>query len=106
MCDVLDREVRIRARKQTEDWWPRLLYNPAKLPWLKLDFDRVRQQEPGATAAAQGEMDANIDGGVDDGLGLLPKLGDHLPGAGRRAAWAGRRNLGVTKKTNLYFSRC
>lgn len=45
VCDVLDREVRIRAKKQTEDWWPRLLYNPAKLPWLKLDFDRVQQQE-------------------------------------------------------------
>jgi len=45
VCDVLDREVRIRARKQTEDWWPRLLYSPAKLPWLKLDFDRVQQQE-------------------------------------------------------------
>merc|ERR1711953_137744 len=27
-----------------EDWWPRLLYEQKKCPWLKIDFDRIKNE--------------------------------------------------------------
>ena len=38
--EVRDREIRIAVKKKEADWWPRLLYEQQKLPWLKIDFDR------------------------------------------------------------------
>merc|ERR1719334_982963 len=42
--EVFDREIRIRILKKETDWWPRLLYEQKKFPWLKVDFDRVKQE--------------------------------------------------------------
>jgi len=42
--EVFDREIRIKVSKKEEDWWPRLLYEPKKLPWLKVDFDRIKHE--------------------------------------------------------------
>ena len=33
-------QVRIKLKKKESDWWPRLLYEQKKLPWLRVDFDR------------------------------------------------------------------
>merc|ERR1712021_87207 len=42
--EVFDREVRIKIQKKEADWWPRLLYEQKKLPWLKVDFDRMKHE--------------------------------------------------------------
>ena len=44
MCTVYDREILIKIKKKDEDWWPRLLYEHKKLPWLKIDFDRIKNE--------------------------------------------------------------
>ena len=35
-------KVRIKLTKKEPDWWPRLLYEQKKLPWLRVDFDRIK----------------------------------------------------------------
>ena len=40
--ELTDREVRIKLTKKEPDWWPRLLYEHKKLPWLRVDFDRIK----------------------------------------------------------------
>ena len=40
--ELTDREVRIKLTKKEPDWWPRLLYEQKKLPWLRVDFDRIK----------------------------------------------------------------
>ena len=42
--EVFDREIRIKVSKKEADWWPRLLYEQKKLPWLKVDFDRIKHE--------------------------------------------------------------
>ncbi|XP_023336938.1 very-long-chain (3R)-3-hydroxyacyl-CoA dehydratase [Eurytemora carolleeae] len=42
--EVNDREVRIKLKKKESDWWPRLVYAHQKLPWLKVDFDRIKNE--------------------------------------------------------------
>ena len=37
-------QVRIKLTKKEPDWWPRLLFEQKKLPWLRLDFDRIKQE--------------------------------------------------------------
>lgn len=44
IVEVTDREIRIKLSKKEPDWWPRLLYESKKLPWLKLDFDRIKHE--------------------------------------------------------------
>ena len=43
-CTVFDREIIIKMKKKDEDWWPRLLYEQKKCPWLKIDFDRIKNE--------------------------------------------------------------
>lgn len=43
-CTVFDREILIKIKKKDEDWWPRLLYEQKKFPWLKIDFDRIKNE--------------------------------------------------------------
>eukprot|EP00095_Tigriopus_kingsejongensis_P011615 snap_masked-scaffold638_size121162-processed-gene-0.0 protein:Tk11615 transcript:snap_masked-scaffold638_size121162-processed-gene-0.0-mRNA-1 annotation:"protein tyrosine phosphatase-like protein ptplad1" len=38
--EVKEREITVHLKKKEPDWWPRLLFAQAKLPWLKIDFDR------------------------------------------------------------------
>jgi len=42
--ELTDREVRIKLTKKEPDWWPRLLYEQKKLPWLRVDFDRIKHE--------------------------------------------------------------
>ena len=39
---VRDNGIQITLVKKERDWWPRLIYQQHKLPWLKIDFDRWR----------------------------------------------------------------
>ncbi len=59
--EVGEREVAIKLVKKESDWWPRLLYEQKKLPWLKIDFDRWRDQD---------ESDADEEGNPFAGSGL------------------------------------
>ncbi len=47
--------------KKEPDWWPRLLYEQRKLPWLKIDFDRWKDQD---------ESDDDDDEQLMDNLGM------------------------------------
>merc|ERR1712113_1015697 len=42
--ELTDREERIKLTKKEPDWWPRLLYEQKKLPWLRVDFDRIKHE--------------------------------------------------------------
>ena len=42
--EVTPREVRISLLKKEPDWWPRLLYEQKKIPWLKIDFERWKNE--------------------------------------------------------------
>jgi len=44
IIEVIDREIRIKICKKEPDWWPRLLFEQQKLPWLKVDFDRIKHE--------------------------------------------------------------
>ena len=39
---VRDNGIQITLVKKERDWWPRLIYQQHKLPWLRIDFDRWR----------------------------------------------------------------
>ena len=54
-CTVYDREILIRIKKKDEDWWPRLLYEQKKLPWLKIDFDRIKNESDSEEEKEKGE---------------------------------------------------
>lgn len=42
---VEDKEVRICLKKKEPDWWPRLLFQPKKVQWLKIDFDKWKTND-------------------------------------------------------------
>ena len=54
-CTVYDREILIRIKKKDEDWWPRLLYEQKKLPWLKIDFDRIKNESDSEEEKEKGD---------------------------------------------------
>ncbi|QQP37775.1 Very-long-chain (3R)-3-hydroxyacyl-CoA dehydratase, partial [Caligus rogercresseyi] len=41
---IREREIKINLPKKEPDWWPRLLHEPKKLNWLKIDFDNGRKR--------------------------------------------------------------
>jgi len=61
--EATDREIRIKIKKKEPDWWPRLLFDSKKLPWLKIDFDRIKHE-----SESEGEPDANPDISAKDML--------------------------------------
>lgn len=42
---VLDRQIDCTLIKDCQSWWPRLISQPQKPPWLKIDFDKWRSEE-------------------------------------------------------------
>ena len=40
-----DNGIQITLVKKEKDWWPRLIYQQHKLPWLKIDFDRWKDAD-------------------------------------------------------------
>jgi len=55
--EATDREIRIKISKKEADWWPRLLFDAKKLPWLKLDFDRIKHEPESDEEAEVNNMD-------------------------------------------------
>jgi len=43
--EVRDSDVRFSLRKKEADWWPRLQYQNIRVPWLRIDFDKWREQD-------------------------------------------------------------
>jgi len=56
VCTVYDREILIKVQKKDEDWWPRLLYEQKKMPWLKIDFDRIKNESESEEEKAQQDI--------------------------------------------------
>ncbi|EGI63221.1 PREDICTED: very-long-chain (3R)-3-hydroxyacyl-CoA dehydratase isoform X2 [Acromyrmex echinatior] len=42
---VIDREVNFVLRKKCNGWWPRLISQPQKPSWLKIDFDKWKSED-------------------------------------------------------------
>ncbi|KAL7074060.1 hypothetical protein ACQ4LE_006514 [Meloidogyne hapla] len=40
-----DRRIEFVIPKETEEWWPRLLKVSGKVPWIKVDFDKWKDQD-------------------------------------------------------------
>ena len=57
ICTVYDREILIKVQKKDEDWWPRLLYEQKKFPWLKIDFDRIKNESESEDEKANAQQD-------------------------------------------------
>jgi len=57
MYEIYAREIRIKVSKKEPDWWPRLLYDQKKLPWLKVDLDRIKNE-----SESEEEKDSNKPG--------------------------------------------
>jgi len=60
---VRDNGIQITLVKKEKDWWPRLIYQQHKLPWLKIDFDRWKdagediEEKESSEHAATGKKD-------------------------------------------------
>ncbi|CAB4068228.1 HACD [Lepeophtheirus salmonis] len=46
---IREREIMISLPKKETDWWPRLLHEPKKLPWLKVDFEKWKSEDLSST---------------------------------------------------------
>ncbi|KAJ9578140.1 hypothetical protein L9F63_025000, partial [Diploptera punctata] len=42
---VMDRQVEMTLKKESNGWWPRLTATPQKPVWLKIDFDRWKMED-------------------------------------------------------------
>ena len=45
----MDREINFSLKKKVYAWWPRLIIQPQKPPWLKIDFDKWISGDTGNT---------------------------------------------------------
>jgi len=61
ICTVYDREILIKVQKKDEDWWPRLLYEQKKFPWLKIDFDRIKNESESEDEKANAQQDVSYE---------------------------------------------
>jgi len=72
---VRDNGIQITLVKKERDWWPRLIYQQHKLPWLKIDFDRWRDVDD-ETVSEEGTSG----GGDDAAAGTAGKKDDPFAG--------------------------
>jgi len=89
------RHVELVIPKATNGWWPRLLKDSKKVPWIKVDFNKWKDEDDeddglGAAAAAGGEQQFDLNsmmaslgggaGGMPGGMGgmggMPPNLDD------------------------------
>lgn len=40
-----DRRVELVIPKETSEWWPRLLKDKTKMPWIRVDFDKWKDED-------------------------------------------------------------
>lgn len=43
---IIDWQIDFTLRKKSAAWWPRLTSQPQKPPWLKIDFDKWKSEDP------------------------------------------------------------
>ncbi|KAF7638795.1 CS domain-containing protein [Meloidogyne graminicola] len=81
------RRLELVIPKETEEWWPRLLKAPGKVAWIKVDFDKWRDEDEVADYEDEG-MAAPMDfskfmpAGGKDGLGGTDFSSFGMPGKG------------------------
>ncbi|KAL3074988.1 hypothetical protein niasHS_014433 [Heterodera schachtii] len=70
-----DRRVEFVIPKEKEEWWPRLLKEKTKVPWIKVDFDKWKDEDE------EKEDDTGGDGG--GGFGGMDFSSFGLPSGGK-----------------------
>ncbi len=56
--EIRDRDIRFTFRKKEADWWPRLLYENVKVPWLRIDFDKWQDEDDRSSGDEEAENSA------------------------------------------------
>ncbi|KAL4003275.1 hypothetical protein ACH3XW_6920 [Acanthocheilonema viteae] len=67
-----DRHLELVINKETPNWWPRLSKSTAKLPWVKVDFNKWKDED---------EDEDDMNGGDLDFQNYMSKLGAGGAGA-------------------------
>jgi len=81
------RHVELVIPKATKGWWPRLLKDSKKVPWIKVDFNKWKDEDeeddsqhggggPGGDQFDLNSMMANLGGGGAGMGGMPPNLDD------------------------------
>ena len=64
---ITDRNIEFVLKKKMLILWPRLLDNTAKPQWLKVDFDRIKQEDLDTTSDSEEEEEVmNKKAGVNN----------------------------------------
>uniref|UniRef100_A0A915LH59 CS domain-containing protein n=1 Tax=Meloidogyne javanica TaxID=6303 RepID=A0A915LH59_MELJA len=106
-----DRRIEFVIPKETEEWWPRLLKVSGKVPWIKIDFDKWKDQDeddkddmrdmdfssfglPGGGGKGYDDLDlGDDDHDYDDEMGDLEDVDDEnegIPKEGKKAEKDGK----------------
>lgn len=62
-----NRHLELVITKEAASWWPRLLKNTVKLPWVKVDFNKWKEED---------DEEEDFSGGDFDFQNYMSKLGD------------------------------
>ncbi|EJW83188.1 hypothetical protein WUBG_05900 [Wuchereria bancrofti] len=72
-----DRHLELVINKETASWWPRLSKNSAKLPWVKVDFNKWKDEDEDEDDMNGGDLDfQNYMSKLDGGGAGAPNLDD------------------------------
>ena len=107
-----DRRVEIVIPKEKEEWWPRLLKEKSKVPWIKVDFDKWKDEDEekeggddafggmggmdfssfGLPSGGRGYDDMDLGDDGDDDMGDLEEASDDE--TGKKPEENGEKNKG------------
>nr|CDP93307.1 Bm7377 [Brugia malayi] len=72
-----DRHLELVINKETASWWPRLSKSSAKLPWVKVDFNKWKDEDEDEDDMNGGDLDfQNYMSKLDAGGAGAPNLDD------------------------------
>ncbi|VDK85945.1 unnamed protein product [Litomosoides sigmodontis] len=72
-----DRHLELVVNKETPNWWPRLAKNSTKLPWVKVDFNKWKDEDEDEDDMNGGDLDfQNYMSKLDAGGAGAPNLDD------------------------------
>ncbi|CAK5108943.1 unnamed protein product [Meloidogyne enterolobii] len=84
-----NRRLELVIPKEKEEWWPRLLKMPGKVPWIKVDFNKWKDEDEvsdyedeGITAPMDFSKFMPVNGGGGRGFGMPGGGFDDLEGMG------------------------
>uniref|UniRef100_A0A0N5AUY6 CS domain-containing protein n=1 Tax=Syphacia muris TaxID=451379 RepID=A0A0N5AUY6_9BILA len=74
-----DRHLELVLDKEASGWWPRLLKNASKVPWVKVDFNKWKDEDEDEDE--DGDLSNNFDfknymANMGGDAGEVPNLGD------------------------------